>query len=280
MNSRVFFIVVNAGRQLWYLLLDVLPDISNILLAVVGVLMSFPKKAQAIEDNPILRRTTATICILFGLAGLLVSAGQRRQFNSQMVTLLGNVQRSLDNTNTLLGQAKDLLGKTNDLLVSNQNLWSEITGGKSYIYLEIGDIMGPLQMDVPHYAGKQNVMISRGIPTFIGLNPLHDVHVSIFGPFGFGQDVDYGTMYPNQVGKPFITPYLEFRPDKARQHVHIDINTSNGTYYQGVLFLKTDNKWSWASRFYKGSGPNQKLIRKWSTKDFPKNGESEWDKED
>jgi hypothetical protein len=68
--------------------------------------------------------------------------------------------------------------------------------------------------------------------------------------------------------------------DTAASDLAAEAKTLLAAQSQGVLFLKTDNKWSWASRLYKGGGQNRKLIRKWSDKDFPKNGEPEWDKED
>ncbi len=42
-------------KSIFRLLIDYLPDLANILLAVMGVWMSFPQKAQRIEENPRLR---------------------------------------------------------------------------------------------------------------------------------------------------------------------------------------------------------------------------------
>jgi hypothetical protein len=85
---------------LW--LTDVLPDISNLLLGLLGVLMSFPDKAGEIEKDPFWRKTIAYTCIVIALAGLAASRYQRRQASSQMSTLTGNVNLLVTNTNNLV----------------------------------------------------------------------------------------------------------------------------------------------------------------------------------
>jgi hypothetical protein len=88
---------------------DSLPDISNILLAVLGVLMSFPAKADEIEKNPFWRKVVAYTCIGVALAGLIASTYQRRHFNSQITQLLGDDDRLLVNTNGLVGTTNTMV---------------------------------------------------------------------------------------------------------------------------------------------------------------------------
>jgi hypothetical protein len=101
---------------LWFA--DVLPDISNALLAVLGVLMSFPEKAEKIEKNPLWRKAIAYTCIVFGLAGLAASTYQRRQATSKMEILVGNVNVLVTNTNTLITNTNATVTNTNALLTT------------------------------------------------------------------------------------------------------------------------------------------------------------------
>ena len=101
--------------HLWTIFLlavDYLPDLANILLAVVGVLMSFPQKAQRIEDNPRLRKIVAGVCIVLGVAAFFASGHQRRQFNSDVQNIIANTKTSVDQTKTVLGEMKSVLDQT------------------------------------------------------------------------------------------------------------------------------------------------------------------------
>ena len=75
-------------------LLDALPDISNLILAVLGVLMSLPKLAENIEDRTPVRYTVAVICIGLGFGGFLTGISQRRNANIKMTTLVNTVNDS------------------------------------------------------------------------------------------------------------------------------------------------------------------------------------------
>jgi len=86
-------------------LADALPDISNILLAVLGVLMSFPAKAEEIEKNPFWRKVIAYTCIGVALAGFAASTYQRRHFNSQISRLLTDDDKLVINTTNLVKSA-------------------------------------------------------------------------------------------------------------------------------------------------------------------------------
>ncbi len=92
---------------LW--IVDALPDISNLILVLVGVIMSLPKLAEKIEDYAIARYTLAIGCIVLGLAGFIVGVNQRRQATSQMTTLGGNVNILVTNTNSLVTSTNNVV---------------------------------------------------------------------------------------------------------------------------------------------------------------------------
>src|ERR1019366_2604659 len=131
----------------------------------------------------------------------------------------------------------------------------------------------------PHYLTPQSVMLANSFPVVKGKYQIHDVHLSVYGPFGFEPEFVYQTMAPNEVGKMIESPYLRLRPDASKQAFFVWINGSNGTYYQYILFLKISNEWVWASRLYKGgeSIKGRKPLKQWFGQGFPKNyGEAEW----
>jgi hypothetical protein len=152
------------------------------------------------------------------------------------------------------------------------------TGGRSYLYFDPQLPMGPFEVAVPGV--PIGTMIMNTLPHFVGKFPLRNVYVSVDGPRGMLPDIDYGTYFPAEIGRPRQILVLPFMPDKAHQYFNIFINTSNGTYEQTVLVHKFGDKWLWASRFFK----DRKLVRVWSAKGFPKgrlngNWDKDWDKD-
>jgi hypothetical protein len=153
-------------------------------------------------------------------------------------------------------QTQELKSAESHIISQSNEAIDQLTGGDSYMFLQpSNNVTGPLQMDFPNFGSKQNALQSFALPKFNGRHPLHDVQV-------------------------MPAPYLQFRPEKTRQHFFIFISTSNGTYSQIIFFLKTDNKWAWSSRLSKYTGTNPTLLRKWSDPTFPASGESEFQKDD
>jgi len=83
-------------------IVDALPDISNLILVLVGVIMSLPKLAERIEDHKTARYSLAFGCIILGLAGFVISVNQRREATSQMKTLVAETGKLVTSTNTLV----------------------------------------------------------------------------------------------------------------------------------------------------------------------------------
>ena len=110
---------------LW--LVDALPDISNILLAILGVLMSFPKKAEQIEKNPFWRKFIAALCIVVGLAGLAVSSYQRWHFNSQITQLVADDDKLVADDDKLARDTTRLVGATNTMVTDFGILMPQVT---------------------------------------------------------------------------------------------------------------------------------------------------------
>jgi len=97
---------------------DALPDISNLILVLVGVIMSLPKLAEKIEDHAVARYSVAFGCIFLGLCGFVVSVSQRRSATAQMSTLVDNVNKLVVSTNTLVSSTNTDVTNTTTLVTT------------------------------------------------------------------------------------------------------------------------------------------------------------------
>jgi hypothetical protein len=91
------------------LLVDALPDVANMVFAVLGVMMSFPDKATRIERNSTLRKGIATTCFVLAFVGLFVAADKRLKVDTQMTVLVGNVNNLVTNTNNLVANTSTVV---------------------------------------------------------------------------------------------------------------------------------------------------------------------------
>jgi len=139
--------------------------------------------------------------------------------------------------------------------VSIQNTLAELTGGDSYLYFAVSDPMGPTEIAVPGIA--KGYVAATAFPFLVGEFPLHDVVVSPSCNPGVGRigplmGINYGTVSPNEIGRPRQDIYLQF-PPTAQNGATCDlfISTSNGSYEQQVHFLMHNNKWTWESTLFK-----------------------------
>lgn len=128
---------------------------------------------------------------------------------------------------------------------------NNMTGADSYVYFSVSEPMGPLELATPGLP-KGNIL-SNASPHFVGTYPLHNVFVSGECPRGVLPDIDYGTVFPKEMGRPRQGLYLQFPADIPERSAtcNIFISTSNGSYSQSVHFIKQDDKWVWASKFGK-----------------------------
>ncbi len=145
-----------------------------------------------------------------------------------------------------------------------------ITGGGSYMYFDpqvVGD--RPSEIDSAFGAKKGDITMNA-YPKFVGDFPLQGVYVSTFADRWL-PDIDYKTVYPHELGRPRQTLSVSFKATDSKLPVNIWVNTSNGSYYEAVRLEKIEHEhWVWAARFGKFIGSKSKLIRSWTSPDFPK----------
>lgn len=97
--------------------LGALPDFSDVLLGVLGVIMSFPKLADRIEASSFSRWIIASSCIAVALAGFIARSYQRSQETAEMGTLITNTNTLVTGTNTLISKTNTLTTETSDVLL-------------------------------------------------------------------------------------------------------------------------------------------------------------------
>src|ERR1700721_276395 len=236
-------------------------------MGVVIAVMTLREKPPGLEKS--LWVGLITILMVVEVRNIYATDAEQSQTFSKITRDLNSTRQGID------AAAKNIEDTTEAL----RTLHSEITGGDSYVYFDVGPLIGTAEMNFPNYGGKQNVIWSIGIPKLVGTYSLHDISVFVSDLMG-NSETEYKVLNPWVFGRSYEGLTLRFRPEKHRQHVHIWINASNGDYYQGVLFLKIDDKWVWSSRFYKAGGRDRKLMREWSDPSFPKSRDADWGKED
>jgi hypothetical protein len=138
---------------------------------------------------------------------------------------------------------------------------SQATGGSSYIYFGVTSPTAFITaIPVPEIV--QGYIWATAYLLFVGEFPLHDVVVAPFCPMGWLPTVYHHTVYPNELGRPRQSIYLQFPPtvgnppkEQNDAECHLFINTSNGSYDQVVHFTKDGDKWTWGSRLTKYGDP-------------------------
>lgn len=101
--------MLTFAKQAYSWLVDALPDLSNLILVLVGVIMSLPRLAEKIEGNAIARYVVGIGCLVVGLGGFLVGISQRRQETQHMTTLLTNTNVLVNDSNELIAEVGILL---------------------------------------------------------------------------------------------------------------------------------------------------------------------------
>jgi hypothetical protein len=260
-------------RSILFSVVDQLPDLANILLGVVGVLMSFPKLAERVEENSRVRKTVAAVCILVGLGAYSVSGHQRHQFNLDMKSLLVNTKTSVDRTGDLMTSTNTIVNRSETTLAKlNENL-KTATGGDSFCYAEligISDVGGNL------------VIISHG------KYPLYDVQVRVFDEKRARetknfQGSDILSKPIGNLGANVALPFgpLPFSSVGDRQELNFFFSGRNGFWTEVMRLRKVDGGWTRATivsgsldeRFPKGTVMRREVDKKFPIQELTKDGD-------
>jgi hypothetical protein len=142
---------------------------------------------------------------------------------------------------------------------------AEFTGGDSYIYFNVTNILAPTEIPIPGIA--KGSLIAPAFSVFVGEYPLRDVIVHTFCQ-GWLPIVEYRTYYPNEQGRPRQMIDLQFSPAPGNSaDCQLFISGSNGSYSQIFHFVKQDQTWVWGSILTKYG--NDKFRHEYSGPNFP-----------
>src|SRR6266446_9376404 len=101
--------MLSCFRSLWSHVLEwsphILPSVSNLILVLLGIIMSLPVLAEKIEKTPRYRIWLAVVCLVFGLTGFGFDVVQRHDTEKATRQLIGN-------TNTMVGSTNELVKTT------------------------------------------------------------------------------------------------------------------------------------------------------------------------
>jgi len=90
-------------------------ELSNFLLIIFGIWLSFEGFAKKVEANKIYKRSLAAICFLLSGVGMYFDAVARHDGDKSSRQLIEKVGSSLDKTNELLTKTNALLTRTDTL---------------------------------------------------------------------------------------------------------------------------------------------------------------------
>ena len=161
-----------------------------------------------------------------------------------------------------------LIKEGKGLIASQEQITNQMTGQGSYFYL----------MPTAAFPLQSNALWSNALPEFVGRYPLHDMFVDVEGPGGFRWSHDYGTMFPEELGRPREGAALTFKSNDPQPITfYISINASNGSFFEEIRFQKVDGQWRRALTVsnYKATKP----VCTWMEIGFPNvNDEKLWPK--
>jgi hypothetical protein len=116
--------MLSGFRSLWSHVVEWLPDIvpaiSNLILVLLGIIMSLPLLADKIEKTPRYRKWLAAVCLVFGITGFIFDVVQRHSTEQATRQLIGNTSTMVGNTNHLV-QTTDVMVSTVSVLVPKLN---------------------------------------------------------------------------------------------------------------------------------------------------------------
>jgi len=94
--------MAQAWHSLWQWVLWVLPALSNLVLILLGIIMSLPTLADSVEKTPSRKRLVGGCCLIFGMIGFFFDVSQRRSQDIDTRNLIYNMTDLVNNTNGMV----------------------------------------------------------------------------------------------------------------------------------------------------------------------------------
>lgn len=103
------------AASLWGWMPYVLPALSNFILVLLGIVLSFSTLTDRIEQNSKYKKGLAAICLLSGFVGLVYDVSGRRINDQSTKTLIDSAQTAVGKTNELVKETTILVQTSNDM---------------------------------------------------------------------------------------------------------------------------------------------------------------------
>ena len=107
---------MNVFLRLWHMIPFVLPEISSLLLVLMGFALSLRPSREAIEHSRKLQIIVAGLCLLLGFIGFLFGVSGRLTNEEATQKLVTQTTTTVSNTNDLVSRTNDLATKTTTLV--------------------------------------------------------------------------------------------------------------------------------------------------------------------
>jgi hypothetical protein len=213
----------------------------GVYIAVMGLavaLMTLPKEPNGLEK--FLWTVTITILMVAEITNLYKT-------DEVQAGIFSKITGDLDLTAQRLQTTAEGLRQTASEI---RTLHLETTGGDSLFYLE--------PSDTTIVNGTVYFML---LPQVKGQYPLRDVEYDFFSPLKGHTTARVGTIYPNPVGRGYVTPNVEFPDDSSKEFLfQVVIAASNGVYFEPIRFRKINGKWIHALKLESYTYPERTVF--------------------
>jgi hypothetical protein len=156
----------NSFAQIGPWVVDALPNISNLILLLVGLIFLPPNLAKRIEGNRVILRCLGGLCLVLSLYSFGVSIHQRHQATSEMTALIGDTKTLVTNTNGMVQQFGFLMQQVQTLTSRTADIKIQLLAAKGNPPL-VADLKSQLAANEAQQAAARNALLLSMAPGII-----------------------------------------------------------------------------------------------------------------
>jgi hypothetical protein len=123
----VVLFIKSAWSWLREWLFYILPALSNLVLVLLGIVLSFASLADKIEKTPKYRKALGVVCLAAGLIGFWSDVSQRRSSDQTSRKLLQDLNTSVTTLKDVAEKTNKSVDNTNSLVTSASLEWGQLT---------------------------------------------------------------------------------------------------------------------------------------------------------
>jgi hypothetical protein len=245
-------------QHTWYWLRDwltyILPALVNVVLVLLGLILSLPKLAEAIENTPKHRKLLAAVCLFAGLVGFIFDVGQRRSSDRQNKQLLTDEGIALRNTNDLVQKTTNLVTATSNMVIRMGWLEPQIRAINEHLETIDTKIVAAKKQNNPKLVAKLQSQKESDLSTLLALAPgiVGEMRTwfdnwdssdrRIESTYEKARNDNFATMTPEEFTRKIYEPFQQQRLELNRDYTSqvLPLMTS-ANYLRGELLRKLPN---------------------------------------